>query len=349
MQIRSARAFFIIVIAAVTIGLISPTVHADSKRLNISAAKAPVAPDGTTAGAVTDFVITFRDIDPDVKGINLHEGATIEVVLSDAFTNTGAGGNITVLLQGWPQSPPAPPPLFPWTVDYNGNTITLTLTDKFKRGAIGPGAKQVHLILLGYTNPTLPGVYPFELTIRPKPGKGKKLKGSGAVRIIPDARPSVNPISLFSGVPGTPPPLVNPIYQDLELGEVGLPVGLYLWDANSVPSMGTDLAATASPTYYQLTQGAVVIGEVFISAPDGAEDFSLSSVALPPGGPPSVSVSAFVTAVPVGLLGVQFTPDPEVAGDYEIAIAMRGGNESTLFVTVGDDDDDDDDDGDDDD
>jgi hypothetical protein len=41
-----------------------------------------------------------------------------------------------------------------------------------------------------------------------------------------------------------------------------------------------------------------------------------------------------VTGVPVGLLGLQFTPDPWVAGDYEIAIAMKGGNEKKLFVTV---------------
>jgi hypothetical protein len=62
----------------------------------------------------------------------------------------------------------------------------------------------------------------------------------------------------------------------------------------------------------------------------------LSNVALPPGGPPSVEIEAFATSVPVGLLGVQFTPDPTVAGDYEIAISMKGGNESTLHVTVDD-------------
>jgi hypothetical protein len=40
--------------------------------------------------------------------------------------------------------------------------------------------------------------------------------------------------------------------------------------------------------------------------------------------------------VPVGLLGVQFTPDSAVAGNYEIAISMHGGNETTLHVTVND-------------
>ena len=74
----------------------------------------------------------------------------------------------------------------------------------------------------------------------------------------------------------------------------------------------------------------------FDTSPAGASAFSFASVPLPPGGPPSVPIVAFGTGVPVGLLGVQFTPDPAVAGDYEIAINMIGGNETTLFVTVED-------------
>ena len=96
-----------------------------------------------------------------------------------------------------------------------------------------------------------------------------------------------------------------------------------------------DLIGTISPTYSQLVDAAaVVVGEVWITPPDGAVTFYLSSVALPPGGPPSVVVPAFVTGVSVGLLGIQFTPDSLVSGDYEIAISMKGGNETTLFVTV---------------
>lgn len=186
----------------------------------------------------------------------------------------------------------------------------------------------------------MPGVYPVEVTIKPKPGKSKKkekiLSGTGHIRIIPDARPSVNPISLFSGPPGPPPPFFNPLYQTLELGEPARQVGLYLWDAGSVPFIGVDVSPTPSRTYYQLTQGAMVVGEVWISTPDGAHDFAFSSVPLPPGGPPSVSIPAFITGVQVGLLGVRFTPDPVVPGDYEIAIAMMGCNETTLFVTVDD-------------
>jgi hypothetical protein len=321
----------------ITIALSTPMAQAKSKSLVLTTAKAPVAPDGTTAGAVTDFVITFKDVDPGKKGEKLKAGDTVEVVLSPEFTNTGASGNAVILLQGWPQSPTLP---FPFSTAIVGNTITLTMTGDFKPGDFGPGPKQVHLLLRGFTNPTSPGVYPVEVAINRLPGKKKKgskaRSGSGHVRITPDARPSVNPISLFSGPPGPPPPFFNPLYQTVELGEAARRVGLYLWDANSAPSIGVEVTPTANPTYYQLTGVANVVGEVWITAPAGAIAYSLSNVALPPGGPPSVQISAFATGVPVGLLGVQFTPDPTVAGDYEIAISMKGGNESTLHVTVDD-------------
>lgn len=321
--------------------LFSASVAARVKQLDVTAEKAPVAADGTTIGRPTDFVLTFRDINPDARGISLRKGGTVEVKLSEEFTNLTGGGTL-VLLQGWPQSPPAPPPAFLWTTDVDGNTATATMNENFKVGAFGPGPKQVHLILLGFANPTDAGVYPIELTIRPKPWRKKVFKGTAHVRIIPDARPSVNPISLFSGPPGPLPPFFNPIYQTVGLGEAARQVGLYLWGADSAPLIGVDLTATPQSTYYQLTQGADIVGEVWITAPADAESYSLTSVALPPGGPPSVEISAFVTGQPVGLLGVRFFPDPWVSGDYEIAISMVGGNEKTLFVTVADPDDDDD-------
>jgi hypothetical protein len=271
--------------------------------------------------------------------------------IDDAFTNVGGGNNTLILLQGWPQSPPAPGPAFIWTTEVDGNTITATLTGDYKAGQFGPGPKQAHLLLFGFTNPALPGTYTLDVTIDPKgPGKSKKdkshkskkskkskkaLSGSGTVRIIPDARPSVEPISFFSGPPGPPPPFYNPIYQTLPLGVPARQLGLYLWAADSAAMVGVDVTATANPTYYQMTDAAAaVVGEIWITAPAGATDFSLASVPLLPGGPPSVEISAFATGVPVGLLGIQFTPDLWVPGDYEIAISMQGGNEKILFVTV---------------
>jgi len=338
----------ILAILVLSITLCIPALAVASGELILSAVKAPIASNGTTVGAPTDFVITFANPDPDFKGISLRTGDTVEVKLDNAFTNTGVGQNTMVLLQGWPQSPPAPGP-FLWSTGVSGNTITATLNQDFKVGQFGPGSKQAHLILFGFDNPTVPGVYKFELTInreksnKSKKGKGSKksgkskktLTGSGSVRIIPDARPSVEPISFFSGPPGPPPPFYNPLYQTLELGDPARQVGLYLWDANDAPFVGVDIHSTLSPTYYQLVDAAaVVVGEIWITHPAGAIAFSLQSVGLVPGGPPSIAVPAFLTGLPVGLLGIQFNPDPWVTGDYEIAISMKNGNEKTLFVTV---------------
>ncbi len=71
-----------------------------------------------------------------------------------------------------------------------------------------------------------------------------------------------------------------------------------------------------------------------IQAPPGATNYGLITVMLPPGGPPSVGVPAFLTGVPVGLLGLQFFADPSVTGDYAIDVSMNGGNTERLFVTV---------------
>ena len=284
MLFRIRKTIFMTVLAALAVALFAPTAIAGSKSLDVSTVKAPVAPDGTTAGAVTDFVINFKDLDPSKKGAKLRAGDTVEVILSDAFvsdgiTAPGPPGNFVILLQGWPQSPAFP---FPWATAIDGNTITLTLTGDYKPGDFGPGPKQVHLLLRGFTNPTLPGVYPVELTITKNSGK-KSHSGIGHVRIIPDARPSVNPISLFSGPPGPPPPFFNPLYQTLALGEAARQVGLYLWDSNSVAFTGVDVTATANPTYSQLTDDAfAVVGEVWVTAPDDANTYSLDSVELPP-------------------------------------------------------------------
>ena len=47
------------------------------QHLHASVAKAPVTPDGASAGAVTDLVLTFRDPDPREPGIGLRAGGTV--------------------------------------------------------------------------------------------------------------------------------------------------------------------------------------------------------------------------------------------------------------------------------
>jgi hypothetical protein len=315
----------------VAVALLASTASSKSTDdLNVTIAKAPVAPDGTAAGALTDFVLTFVDRDPDVDGIALKNGATVEIKLPADFKNTGPGTNNVVLLQGWPQSPQVP---FPYTIDIVGNTVTLTLNKDWNPGDVGPGVKQCHLVLLGFRNPTRPGNYDVPLKIETEPG-GEVLRGVGRVRIIPKALPSVNVVSLFSGG-GPPPPFNNPFYQCIEQGEDALTVGLYLWGRASAALVDVDIEMNkgkgAVRTGRFVDEDGRTVGHVRIRGPKGAADFSVKTAGA------SVETNAFVTGVPVGLLLTDFCPDPDVPGDYTIEYSLNGGNTETLFITVKDD------------
>jgi hypothetical protein len=142
-------------------------VHAGSQLQVFSITKAPVAPDGTTAGRPADFVITVADRDPAISGIGIVTGGTIEAVLPSSFVINPSTSNGAVPLQGWPQSPPGPPPGGNFTVSVNAvtNTITVTMNVDFLPGGIfGPGFKQLHLVLLDSVNPG-PGLYPVKITV----------------------------------------------------------------------------------------------------------------------------------------------------------------------------------------
>ena len=103
--------------------VVPPATTSTHDTLEVSVEKAPIAPDGTTAGAVTDIVLTFADRNPAVDGVGIENGGIVEVVLPDDFANIG-GVNTVIVLQGWPQSPRIP---FPYATNIAGNTITLTL------------------------------------------------------------------------------------------------------------------------------------------------------------------------------------------------------------------------------
>ncbi len=336
MKLRLSFVLFLLFVG-LSASVIMPAAFAASNLLDISVAKAPVAPDGTTARAVPDFVLTFADRDPAVPGVALQNGGTVEIILPPDFTNTGEGGNNVIILQGWPQSPRVDGPGFPYTISIAGNTITLTLFDDWAApSSAGPGPKQVHLLLLGFKSPGS-GRYPVSLWIDPDgPGSDEAdtYSGIGYVKIIPKARPAVNVVSLFSGPPGPPPPFFNPFYQTVPQSDpVARQVGVYLWNRDSKAAVGVDLVMT-NPGHGRLVQNGRTVGQVLIQAPPGATNYSLITVMLPPGGPPSVQIDAFITGVPVGLLGLQFFADPSVTGDYAIDVSMNGGNTERLFVTV---------------
>lgn len=308
--------------------------HRSSGDLALEIVKAPVAPDGTTARAPLDFVVLFRDPDPDVDGVGMKAGGTITVELDAAFDLSGnqlspphPGGlppPPVIVLQGWPQSPRFD---FPYTTEIVGNTVTLTLTDDWAVGAVGPGPKSLHLVLLASTNPGVPGRYSVDVTLRPDPGSPATLAGHGHVEIIPKVRPSVNAVSLFSGPPGPPPPFFNPLFQDLSLGEDGRRVGMYLWERGGAAAEGVDLEMM-NRNHGRLVQDGHTVGHIHIRAPSGASDHTLVSEG------PSTVGPAFVTGIPTGIFITKFTPDPTVAGLYEVLFSLNGGNTQTMRYDV---------------
>ncbi len=302
-----------------------PNLKKYSGNLSVEVIRAPVAPDGTSAASTTDMVLNFRDLDPDTDGIPIKKDGFIEVVLPDAFTNTGGGPNVGIILQGWPQSPPGPPPVV-ITTTVVGNTITVKMNKDFDLGTYGPGPKQVHLALFGFKNPG-PGMYPIYLSIKPDPSSDITHSGIGKVHIIPKARPALSAVSLFSGG-GPPPPFNNAIYQTVVQGDAANRVGLYLWESRRKALVGADIEME------NLTHGRLVksngstAGQVWISPPPGASDYMLKTDG------PSTAGIAFLTNVDVGILLTTFTPDPNVLGDYTIAFKMNNGNTQYLYVEV---------------
>ena len=314
------------VVATVAVFVPAALASGSDDELEVIVTRAPVTGDGTTAGAPTEIVLSFVDPDPDVDGIEIKAGGTIAVTLPSEFVAVALADPLTVVLQGWPQSPPDPPGSFRWTTTVDQNTITATMDEDFLPGVAGPGPKQFHLEAGSFLNPN-PGTYSIELTIRPDPATDATLHGSGTVRVIPVAQPAVSAMGLFSGA-GPPPPFPNVVYQTVVLGESGLQVGLYIWDARREPFLDVDVQMTNS-SHGRLVQGGKTVGAVSIDAPSGASAHTLTTVG------PSTLDSAFLTGQEVGLLLTLFTPDPEVGGQYAVTFSMNGGDSQTLRYEVG--------------
>ena len=320
MKRRTFLSIAVPVISLIAFG--APVESHGGDHLPISSAKAPIVPDGTTAGADTDFVITFADLDPEVPGIGIREGGTISVRLPDGFVQDDPTAPMTlVLLQGWPQSPRQPFPAV--TYDAASNTLTGTQSfDYLPQSVEQPGPKQVHLLLLGFTNPH-PGTYWVEVEIRPDPATDEVLSGWGTVRILRQVRASINAISVIN----PPPPFPNPIHQTVAAGELPVTWGFYLWERGGDPSIGVELEQRNERRYRIVDADGHRIGSVRIDAPAGAHGYSIDAA-------PSILVDGAVLGIPTGLMTAQFHPDPDTPGDYEITWRLRGGNEQHMFVTV---------------
>ena len=301
---------------------------------------APIVSDGTTAGRTTDFVINLdTSLDPSIAGRTLLEGNQIRIILPKEFKNTLDYGfvgcppplwdrkcNTGVLLQGWPQHPIGPPPSkYKMEYDDTSNTITfIAKQDLVPSLPLEPGLKQMHLILLGFTNPH-PGHY--RIKVEAETGLNGALEtGWAKIHIVPKSRPSISVTSTGMYNPDE----LNTIYQETTVNnEAPLLYNFLLWDKKDKPFVGVDLFDLGEGSNYLLKKGNKVVGHVNIDAPDDASGYMLMSE--------GESVSAFrptlggptLTARWVG----KFVAGTK-AGRYTITAKLNGGNEVKMFVDV---------------
>jgi hypothetical protein len=326
--------------------LVGPVSWADPEGSGIvtSVRGAPVVPDGTVAGAQTDFVITLdTSLDPAVPGRELPALHTIKVTLPEGFVNTGAVPlrdlftpdcvplnlqcSTAVLLQGWPQHPilpsfpPGGAPQYSLSLE-GSNTLVYTADIPIVAGlpVPGPGIKQMHLLFFGFRNPTVPGFYTIQVEAQTGPG-GAVETGAGVVRITPETRPHIGVTSVFNA--GAP----NTIYQTTAPNEfTPLPYDFLIWDRDGGPLEGVT-AEMVNNNFALLRQGERTVGTVSIESPPGAVGQEVMTTN------PSVEINAPVTGVPTARLTVHFRAGSE-AGDYEATFSLLGGDSVTMFVTA---------------
>ena len=342
--------------------------------------KAPIIADGDVTGMPTDIVITLNgSMDHNVPGRGLAAGNQIKVIFPAEFdlanldpryplssirrpTPAGQlpcfGGNLQcttgVLSHGWPQQPVRPPSLF-YTVDIDPvkNAFTFTaLRDIVPNPPDKPGIKKLHLILHGVTNP-----HPGEYYIRVEAQTGLDASwetGSGILKILPKARPSINVTSVFvkalSGQllpgdvpacgPGTMPPNNdNPIYQTTTVGSPAPYVWTFLiWgkDMNPVSDVYLDWS---NANHALLRSGRKAIGHVFIEVPSGAMGYGLDMNPYGLSCPPYLRATPIIGSTPgigpqaVGRLDLLFHAG-DVPGDYITTLTLNNGNEIQMVVTA---------------
>lgn len=338
----------LIVLSSLTLSLLSFSALASNPLIS-SISKAPISPDGNVAGAITDFVIDLNtSLDPAITGRSLLAGRTIKVTLPEQFINqqllpvqdvfssaSCVPGNLqcstAVLLQGWPQHPllPAIPPSPPgsgapqYSFSFEApNTFVFTANVDITPGAAltGPGIKQVHLLLYGFTNPSRPGHYP--VTIHAETGPDGALEtGMGKLHILPHTRPSINVTSAFN--PGSP----NTFYQKTIPGELTpLPYDFLLWGRNGKPLTGVSIEMV-SAKHALLKHGKRVIGHIKIRTPSGASGHEVFA------NQPSSLTNSPISAIPAGRL-TSFFRAGNTTGHYELSFVLNGGNSVKMFVEV---------------
>lgn len=299
--------------------------------------RAPIVADGDVAYRQADYVIDLVSADdPTDPGIDMQSGDQLRVSLPSGTmpenltdfpvctlaTSCGSplgacapgtlGCTTAVILQGRPQSPAAP---FP-TVEIVNNVLILTAN-----GDYGPVAKNIHFIGKGFQNPG-PGGY--TISVEHTRGGDTIMSGTGRVRILPSARPSIN---LFT--PGQ-----NQLLQSADPGPI-LPWTFLVWDQHEMPFMNIELA-NGNNGHYLMQRDNETVGHVRINAPRRASGFSLAKteeftsptpvIGLGPGSAPPPLTQRYAFQLDLGA-----SPSD---GCYATTFSLNNGNAWTLYVGV---------------
>jgi hypothetical protein len=267
------RLLVLLIVAGMSIAVIAvSTASATPPDLPVEVTKAPVAGDGTTAGAVTDIVLTFADPDPSISGIGSRLGARSRLY-SPMPSPTPAwvrralpcskGGRQTL---AWFR--------FHHLCSYDNHSDrehdharhdTGLPADRRWEALAETGASSAERIV----NPG-PGKYDVGLTITPDGATpDAALTGTGVMTVIPHARPSVNIVSVLSGNP-PPPPFKNVRWQTVPAGTDPDTVGLYLGNTDAEPFVGV-VIVMVNPNHYRFVQQGRTVGHVGIDAPAGTD------------------------------------------------------------------------------
>ena len=325
---------------ALALGVFGAGVSAQSDGMSegivSSVVKAPIIADGDAAGAPTDIVISFNtDLDPSVEGRTLLAGNTVRITLPEAFESAGLPADVPTacatfegecntggFLQGWPQRPlPLTAEFF--TVEMDGtHSLVFTAVQDLGPSAT-PGIKQMHLFLLGFTNPEA-GDYAIEVEAQTGPD-GEVETGTAVLTIHPEIRPSINVTSIFAK-DDPDAPNGNTIYQSAAPGEATpFAWDFLLWGADGNGIVGAELVQ-GDDAGGDIVMGEQVIGSFSIDAPDGATGQTVT-------GGPSVEAAAPVSGYETGRMTAQFTAG-DTAGTYVTTFEMDGGNSLQMHVEV---------------
>ncbi len=324
--------------------------NVEAQDLVHSIVKAGITPDGDVAGAPTDFLINLDVPFDNSDGLSLPAGKTVKIVLPPEFVDGGTLPTVTAFssktctpgalqcntsafIQGWPQRPilPVVPPVTGTSENTEGNPVyNLTLekagegSNTFVHTAVldvgpgsappGPGIKQIHMILPSFQNPTAPGDYEIQVIAETGPG-GSEQTGSAVLTIRPETAPSINLTTVYD------PMRRNSVHQDVLPGGEIVPYDFWVWDGNGQPMLDVEIVDN------KLMQGDQEVGEVTISAPDGATGQSLVSTG------PSTPVNEVFFGRETARLTTQFTAG-DMLGKYVTRIEMVDGNSQQLTVNV---------------